>query len=220
MILLYVLMFTLTLSVLLCLFVPTKRQLFSTRFITMSLIIMVTAFSCYAYLGSAEKLPSYWRIVREQQQVQEALAELKTPLSVIHKLQTQLARHPEDAKGWYLLGRLYLVTRQVDHACDAFKKSIALEPQNPDALVQYAQALFIQNHMRMTTQSRALVHQALKLSPDHPQAINLIASNAYAQGDFVRAKKNWLRLKKILGDDSPDRKTIDEALEAIKKHQK
>ena|SRR5688572_28617020 len=55
----------------------------------------------------------------------------------ILKIRERLAKNPEDAKGWLLLGKLYLTEENLKNAHKAFKKAHVLQPEDKEITYYY-----------------------------------------------------------------------------------
>ncbi len=83
-------------------------------------------------------------LIKQEQRIHIAkdfLKQFKTPEQVIEKMREHLEKDPNSAKGWYLLGRLYVSTNKLESAVSAFKKASMLEPDNLLYQTQYSQLL-------------------------------------------------------------------------------
>ena len=62
----------------------------------------------------------------------------ETLADAIVQLETELQRDPSRAEGWRLLGRAYATEQRLPESRDAYARAAALEPDNPDVLVEAA----------------------------------------------------------------------------------
>ena len=58
----------------------------------------------------------------------------KEDVSTTRELETETANHPESVVAWVRLGNHYFDSDQVDKAITAYKRSLALDPENADVL--------------------------------------------------------------------------------------
>lgn len=107
----------------------------------------------------------------------------------------RLKTNPDDADGWRMLARSYETMRRFDAAVDAYKHFIALEPDNADALTDYAVTLAMSMHQSLSGEPERLIDRALSIDPNHVQALALSGSVAYERGEYEKAIGSW---KKIL----------------------
>jgi len=83
--------------------------------------------------------------------------------NVIKRLKKQLEQNPKSAKGWYLLGKLYLSQQNYSAAVDVFSKANNLQPNEPEIMLNYGQALL------MAKQPEAAVKIWKKLRDHYPE---------------------------------------------------
>ena len=116
------------------------------------------------------------------------------------KLAQRLAARPDDADGWFLLGRTAVNLKDYARAAAAFAKVAALAPTAAAPLIYQAQAEFMQNDRRVTPQVRATIDRALALSPGEPAVLELLAVDAFERRDY-RATLDFLN--QGMGHDMP-----------------
>lgn len=97
--------------------------------LVLALVLLFSFFSVLLYmmLGGAWQVRTSERL-QDAQQLRQQFANVE---QVIARLKAHLAKKP-DAKGWYLLGRLYLSQGQKEMAKAAFKEALRYEPTNPE----------------------------------------------------------------------------------------
>ena len=170
----------------------------------------VLALGLYLHWGSSEQLSLYYQQQHNKQAVDKTLQQLGSPQQVIEQLEMQLQAHP-DAKGWYLLGRLYMSQSLFPQAVEAFAKANQLKPNDTQTLLQYAEAQFLAQH-NLSTQAKALIEKVLAQQPDNAEAANILAIAAYQQGDYQQAIDRWEHLLTRFPAESDDGKKLLEAI--------
>lgn len=110
----------------------------------------------------------------------------------IAQLEAELERSPQQAEGWRLLGRAYGAQSRVAEAADAFAQAARLLPDDPDVLVEAAEASAVARNDRMLdAQSVAWLDHALAVAPSHQRA-RWFRGIAYRQaGDPAAAARTW-----------------------------
>jgi len=80
------------------------------RVLAILLLILLSASSLglYHYWGDSQGLLALYQQQSRQDLVTEFLEEYDTPDQIIAVLKGRLQQEPDSAKGWYLLGRLYI----------------------------------------------------------------------------------------------------------------
>src|SRR3954470_22719531 len=107
------------------------------------------------------------------------------------KLAARMQQNPDDAEGWKMLGRAYRAMERYAEANEAFKKAVALTPQNADLLADYAESSALQAGRSLAGEPTRLLDRAMKLEPDNAKVLTLSASAAFGGGDYKTAIKRW-----------------------------
>ena len=113
----------------------------------------------------------------------------------VAQLEAELARAPRQPEGWRLLGRAYRAQGRAADAARAFAHAADLLPEDPDALVEAAEARALaRDDRRLDDVSVAWLEQALAAAPGHQRA-RWFRGIAYRQaGDPAAAADTWTPL--------------------------
>lgn len=174
-------------------------------------VFPVLALILYHYSGSSRQLEDYTKLQNQAQAVIRFKQQYNTPVQLIALLTEHLQQDPHSARGWYLLGKLYLNQQQFTEASDAFAKAYALEPNNPEVLFQYAQTLYLVQHS-LRGKPNLLLQQLLKIRPQDPLAINLLAVGAFQDGRYQQAIDYWQQLLLHVPLESTDGQALVKAI--------
>jgi cytochrome c-type biogenesis protein CcmH len=120
---------------------------------------------------------------------------------MVNTLAKRMEKQPEP-RGLALLARSYTSMGRFSDAASTYGKLAALEPQDPDVLVAWADALAMAQGRSLDGEPEKLILRALSLSPDHPKALALAGSAAYARKDFPNAVKYWKHMMAVVPPDS------------------
>ena len=188
-----------------------------------SMMMLMPIMSClvaFAYWrwGAWPDFQHYIQQEAKQQQVQAMLKSVHNPQELIDKLKARLATQPESARGWYLLGRLYASQEQWQQAHDAYASAYRLKPNDEQVTVNYAQSLWQLNHQEFNAESRALFQSVLKKNRNQPDALAMLAMDAFVGHAYQQAIDYWQRLLKISPPQSEDAHAIRKAI--VKAQQK
>ena len=153
-----------------------------------------------------------------QLQVKNMLKTIKNPQQLIDKLQATLEQHPESAKGWYLLGRLYTSQNDNKKAAAAFAKAHALNPKDEQYTVNYAHSLWQLHDQQFTPKIVSLFDDLLKNNPTQPDALAMLAMNAFLSHAYEDAISYWQRLLKLAPEQSPESVAIRKAIAKAQEH--
>lgn len=128
----------------------------------------------------------------------------------IAALSARLARDGNDAEGWVLLARSYFQIGRTQDALAAYRKATALQADNPDLWVEYANTLATTNNRDLSGEPQRLVARALELDPNNLNALAFAGLAALQQGEREAAVQYWRRLEAQLPAGSDDRARIGE----------
>lgn len=197
---------------------PLRRNLWASLILVP--IIFILAFSGYYQWGSFGPWQEYIDEQERQKQAAAILQSVKDPQELIAKLRSKLDDSPKSAKGWYLLGRLYSGQNERQLAADAFAKAYQFEPGNEQYAVNYAHSLWQLNNRQFTVRITKIFSDLLKANPNQPDALAMLAMDAYVSHAYEDAINYWQRLLKLAPPQSEEaqaiRKAIVKAEEQIK----
>ena len=118
-----------------------------------------------------------------------------TPASLdeaVGQLEAELKQRPDQPEGWRLLGRSYMSMQRHADALRAFQAAVKLQPDNPDLLVETAQArLYADPQRRMDAEAVQLLQRALQLQPEHQRARWFLGVSQRQQGQPAEAARTW-----------------------------
>lgn len=128
-------------------------------------------------------------------------------------LAERLKREPDDLEGWMLLGRAYKGMERFAPAREALANAIRIAPDNPDVMVEYAEALVLaSDSRRFEGEARGLLDRALALQPDSQRGLWLLGIAAYQEQDFATAANTWERLLAQIPPDAEPRAALLERI--------
>lgn len=175
-------------------------------------VLLVLISIAYWHWGAWPEWASYLQAREKQQRVQAMLKSMHDPSQLIDKLKATLQKQPNSARGWYLLGRLYVSQNEWQLANDAFAKAHELEPNDEKITVNYAQNLWQINHQTFDKTSRALLTDVLKRNANQPDALAMLAMDAYKRRAYQQAIDYWQRLLKLIPPHSEEAQAIRKAI--------
>ena len=129
------------------------------------------------------------------------------------ELAAKMASSPDDFDGWLLLGRSYKQLQQFTQARDALAKAHALRPDDPDAMVEYAESLALaSDDRRLAGEARTLLDRALAREPEHQRGLWLLGIAALQDERWADAVAIWERLLPQLPPDSAVAESVREQI--------
>lgn len=111
--------------------------------------------------------------------------------TLVERLRQRLEQNPDDATGWTLLARSYMVMERYAEAVPIFEKAVALNPNDASLLADYADALGVHQGRKLDGKPEALIQKALKLDPNNVKALMLSGTVAFNRKDFAAAVRDW-----------------------------
>lgn len=138
---------------------------------------------------------------------------------ITQQLQKEMESNPTDPKGWYMLGRAYMMINRVPDAVNSFEKSLALRPDSAETMLSLADSISMNNEGRLIGRPRDLVSKALVLEPQNVTALWLSGMAASQEGEYQEAITQWQKLLPFI-ENNPEDKTavlglIDEARDRL-----
>ncbi|MEK7787829.1 MAG: c-type cytochrome biogenesis protein CcmI [Chloroflexota bacterium] len=118
------------------------------------------------------------------------------------RLKKRLEQSPDDGVGWALLARSYVEIGRHADAVPIYEKAMKLIPDDPQMLVDYADALGMLNGRKLAGKPEQLIQQAIKIDPNHVKALMLAGTVAFDRKEFGRAAQYWERASANLSADA------------------
>ncbi len=174
-----------------------------------ALALPVTVTALYLALGTPEALDSIATAPPADAPSPEALASV---------LEERLAQTPEDARGWFLLGRLRVSQQQFEAAASAFERALQLQPNNADTMAELAAALMLAGGPNATLPARVveLIDRSLSAQPEQQKALWLRGMVAVQQQRYAEGLRDWERLRALLDPENPTIASLDAQIEEIR----
>lgn len=161
----------------------------------MALTIPACAVAGYLMIGEPDALDP--KNLHTQQGFTQAQVE-----EMVGTLEARLQQEPDNAEGWTMLARTYMVLQDFQKAAGAYERLDKLTPNNPDVLADWAD---VTAAIRGTVvgDAEALAKRALEVAPTHAKALALAGTAAYQRDDFATAATLWERILAQIpaGDD-------------------
>ena len=146
------------------------------------------------------------------QKAEEVIKQFKTPHELIEKLKSKLDQTPASARGWYLLGRLYSSQNDWTAAKDSFQTAVRLKPENERYKVNYIYALWEFNQQHFDAHIRKNLQRMLLKNPKQPDALAMLAMDAYQEKHYQIAINYWQQLLIITPPNSDAAKALRKAI--------
>lgn len=184
-----------------------RNKKWSTIFIASTLPI--GAIVLYLFVGSPLAL-----YLPEANQGQPQLTQQDIE-GMVERLAQRLEKDPNNAEGWQMLGRSYATLQRMPEALAAYKKALALNPNNAPLLVDYADLLAFENKSIKGEPIR-LVQKALQIDPNNLKGLALAGTASFETGDYKKAEEYWSKAKGLVPADSEFARGMDENIAAAR----
>ncbi len=182
--------------------------------IMVTLGVLLVTIPSYLYLGNlqgvdvvaAEPTPDQTRQLSDQP--------MGSVEEMVQRLADRLKREPDDVKGWRLLARSYITLNRYAEAVTALRTARGLVGDDPDVLLELADAIARNQGGDFTGQPTELVEIVIAKAPNHPRALWMAGQLAAEQGDFSTALQYWRRLEAMIPVESKASPVIKKAIAA------
>lgn len=178
------------------------------------ILLPLCSLSFYFYLGYYHQV-AQWMTTKERAAVVKneinKLGSREAITLALKKRLEQLPMNAENAKGWFILGKLYTSEHKNNEALDAFRKAMALSPGNIEYILQYVSTKLLA-HEGLDDESKNLLEKILKKQPNNVNAINLLGVDAYLHKEYAVAIRHWENLLQYFAPDSTDAQAVLEMI--------
>jgi cytochrome c-type biogenesis protein CcmH len=148
--------------------------------------------------------------IAEVRQAQETQSFANMSLDeMVVAIQDKLRDNPDDARGWYALGRTQMARQQYGEAVNAFQKTYEIVGEDAEIMFSLADALALQNGGVLLGEPEALIKRGLKLAPRYPNGLWLAGLAAEQREDFKSAHRYWSLLLPLIADDQNSAREIE-----------
>ena len=183
---------------------PARLWQVNSRLVVVALAIIIPTISGLLYwtLGNPQAIilpsasPSMAQVGSDDaHQTSEGLDALS------ERLKKKLEQNPNDGVGWALLARSYVEIGRHADAVPMYEKAMKLIPDDPQLLVDYADALGVLGGRKLAGKPELLIRKALKIDPNHVKALMLAGTVAFDRKEFGQAAQYWERASANLPTD-------------------
>jgi cytochrome c-type biogenesis protein CcmH len=159
--------------------------------------VAVLALAVYAFPGDWSALWGGSSVVSEELLESGVPADHGVPGNLYADLERHLRWQPSDVRAWIIKARLDMRGQRYEQAAAAYEKAVAgtsKAARDPDVWVEYAEARGMAQGRTLAGEPLKLVHKALAIDGNHPQALDMAGSAAWEMRDFAQAAVYWKQL--------------------------
>jgi cytochrome c-type biogenesis protein CcmH/NrfG len=175
-------------------------------------VILGALFGGYYSWGGFGQWQDFIQQRQMEQRAQQLLKTVKGPQELIERFKIKLVENPKSAKGWFLLGRLYSSQNDMHNAGNAFAKAYQLEPEDEQFAVSYTYNLWMLHHQQFNSEIIGLFKKVVEKNPNQPDALAMLAMEAFKRQAYEEAITYWQRLLKLAPEDSDEANAIHQAI--------
>lgn len=136
--------------------------------------------------------------------------------AMVDTLAERLRAKPDDATGWAMLGRAYMVMQRFPEAAEAFGEVNRRLPEaTADSLADEGEALAFAGGETVSSAAAQRFDAALKRDPAHAKSLWYGGLAAVGAGDYAVGRSRWQRLLAQPTLDAGLRKVLEERLTAL-----
>ena len=135
-------------------------------------------------------------------------------------LRADLQEHPNNAKGWFMLGQVGMAKDDGQLAYESYSKAAQLEPKNMQYKSSYAQLLMLSQDKADKEKGKELLSELLREDHTNLDALSMLAFSAFEEEDYKMAAMTWGMMLKLIPEDNPRRKTVEKSIDMAMQMQK
>jgi cytochrome c-type biogenesis protein CcmH len=135
--------------------------------------------------------------------------------SAVARIETHLARQPEDGRGWEVVAPVYLRSGRYADAVKAYGNALRLLGDDAARLANYGEALVSANEGVVSAEARATFEKALMLEAATPKARYYLARAAEQDGDLPAARAQYTQILSSSPPEAPWVPVVQEELTRI-----
>jgi len=175
-------------------------------------VIPVAAGALYLTLGTPEALDpaSHVRPPPEAVASQPPAPDMQV---IVSRIQQQLEEQPDDARGWFMLGRAHLTLGEYTEAEVALRKSVEIDSSNVDVQIRLADAIALTQGGSLSGEPVGILKSALQVEPNHPQGLWLYGMALNEGGEHSEAIAVWNRLLPQLVSDPRSTAEVEQLID-------
>jgi len=120
---------------------------------------------------------------------------------LVASLAAKLQQEPDNAEGWFMLGRSYMSMGRYAEAAEAFQRVLDQVGDDPAVMLRYADAQAMAQGGKISGKPFEMIKKALLLKPDDATGLWLAGLGYEEQGEYEQAVQHWRRLEPMMQDD-------------------
>ncbi|MCN4144863.1 MAG: c-type cytochrome biogenesis protein CcmI [Thiohalomonas sp.] len=194
----------------------TQLSKSSAKKLSIAFLIIIPVFSVITYLSVMPE--NFEQVVLSdpaaQSHVPKSRNQVPDIATMVTSLEKKLKENPDNAQGWNMLGRSYVVMKRYAEAGVAYEKAMALVKQNkvqqamPELEINYVEALMQTDEKSAYQKARTLLGAMLTANPDNGDALWFMGFLDFDAGNKKLAVKRWTHLLTLLPPNGEQAKIV------------
>jgi cytochrome c-type biogenesis protein CcmH len=175
----------------------------------------VTSIALYLKIGEFRVIdnPSLVSTAPPQNQTVQSEMTLDQMVDVVRE---RLRDNPEDARGWFVLGKTMMEKGEYDEAVTAFQRTLDLVgDKEASVLFSLADALSRQKGGLMAGEPEAMIQQGLKIAPQDPTGLWLAAMAAEQRADYEASFDYMNLLLPLVANDAQSSAEVSRVIASL-----
>jgi cytochrome c-type biogenesis protein CcmH len=170
------------------------------------LFVALLAVATYSFIGkpqlSAQPLAGRPDVAAQNMNLDQAISQIEA----------QLAKTPDDIKGWSVIAPVYMQMGRYADAAKALRRVNELAPPTADSQTDLAEALMALSNGDASGEPFALLKNAAALDPNHARSRFYLAGEAMRTKNFADAVTQWKALIALAKPEDPWLATAEASL--------
>jgi cytochrome c-type biogenesis protein CcmH len=184
----------------------------------LAVIVPLIAVYIYLMLGTPQMVE--FDAAKHAAQTQKKPGQMPSVEEMVVALQKRLQEKPDDAQGWFLLGRTYMAMEKYPLAAEAYETLLKITGDEPTVMLSLAEAITFSSGGSMQGRPAQLIRKVLKISPDNQSAMWMGGLLESQEGNYAKALELWRRLEPALAEDPGAQQKLKQLITEIEKKQK
>lgn len=172
-----------------------RRRLF-TAAVVVTVLVPALSLALYVYVGAPEMRDAPLAARLQSPDPNDISAD-------IARIESHLANHPEDGRGFALIAPIYQRLGRYPEAAHAYESALAILGESAERRAALGETLTIQADGVVTADAKAAFDKALADDPQAPQPRYFLGLAAEQDGDKPRARDLWTKLAAGSPADAP-----------------
>lgn len=181
----------------------------------LAVVIPLIAVYIYLTLGAPEMVE--FDAVQHASQSSKQPGKMPSVDEMVVALKQRLKEKPDDAQGWFLLGRTYMTMENYSQATEAYETLLKITGDEPTVLLSVAEAITFSNKGNMKGRPAELIRRALKLAPDDQSVLWMAGLLESQEGNYTKALQLWRKLEPALAKEPAAQQKLKQLISDLEK---